>query len=316
MKTDRLLGVVSILAEIDKITVQELADRFEVSKRTIFRDLDTLCCAGIPIVSYPGNGGGVAIIEGYKINRNVLSETDVQNLFTALNGLKSISRDTKVTELLAKLVPQKETAVFSKSDYVIDLSSWFSDSIIQEKLLLLHDSIQEKRCLRLEYISRSSHIIRIVEPHKLVFKQSDWYLYAYCQEKHGFRLFKISRIVSSEPLEKYFEPRFIENIEFKQHYGAELFSPGDGITLYDIVLEYDIADEFDLTSRIDASFFHRLTDSQTRYGQIRFQTSDLNWAADLIFTILDKVWIISPPALRTEINRRLEKITSRFKADI
>lgn len=78
MRIQRLIGLLCVLAEVDKITVQELADKFEVSKRTIFRDLDTLNCAGIPIVSYSGVGGGISIIEGYKIDKKILSSDDTQ----------------------------------------------------------------------------------------------------------------------------------------------------------------------------------------------------------------------------------------------
>lgn len=87
MKIDRLLGILSILASVEKITVQDLADRFEVSKRTIFRDLNALACAGIPILSYPGAGGGVAVIEGDKVNNQILTAKEIEQIFTALNGL-------------------------------------------------------------------------------------------------------------------------------------------------------------------------------------------------------------------------------------
>ena len=125
MKIQRLLGILCVLTNVDKITIQELAQRFEVSKRTIFRDLDTLNCAGIPIVTYPGIGGGVSIIEGYKIDNRVLSADDTEKVFTALNGLKSIDGDTAITNLIAKLAPEKESKLFSQSQYVINLSSWF-----------------------------------------------------------------------------------------------------------------------------------------------------------------------------------------------
>ena len=121
MKIDRLLGLLTILANTDKITVQELAARFEVSRRTIFRDLDTLNRAGIPIISYPGIGGGVAVIEGYKLKNQILSTDDIKEIFTALNGLKSIDNSSSISNLIAKLVPENETVILSQSDYVIDL---------------------------------------------------------------------------------------------------------------------------------------------------------------------------------------------------
>lgn len=124
MRIHRLIGLLCVLADVDKITVQELADRFEVSKRTIFRDLDTLNLVGIPIVSYSGVGGGVSVIEGYKIDKKILSTDDTRKIFTALNGLKSIDNDDSVNSLMAKLIPEQEDHVFSQSEYVINLSSW------------------------------------------------------------------------------------------------------------------------------------------------------------------------------------------------
>ena len=115
MRIQRLIGLLCVLAEVDKITVQELADKFEVSKRTIFRDLDTLNCAGIPIVSYPGVGGGISVIEGYKIDKKILSTDDTQKIFTALNGLKSIDSDNSVNSLIAKLIIDNIHSIFSKS---------------------------------------------------------------------------------------------------------------------------------------------------------------------------------------------------------
>jgi predicted DNA-binding transcriptional regulator YafY len=316
MRLERLLGLLCILASTDKITIQELADRFAVSRRTIFRDLDTLNGAGIPIVSYPGVGGGVAVVEGYKVDRNVLSTGDIEKIFTALNGLKSIEGDTAITNLIAKLVPEKTEAVFSQSDYVIDMSSWFADSMVHKKISALHRGICERRCVLLEYISRDHRSIRTVEPHKLVFKQSYWYLYAFCRKRAAFRLFKISRIVSYEILEDHFQLRPITAIKFDNSYGAELYTSENQADLFEVVLEYDPMDEFELTNKIDAVFFHRPMEGQTAGGQIRFQVSNLKWAADLVLGLLDKVRVIAPPALQKEIKRRLDKIYFYYKGDI
>lgn len=314
MKLERLLGLLCILADTDKITIEELAERFEVSRRTIFRDLDTLNCAGIPIVSYPGVGGGVAVVKGYKVERNIISTGDAEKIFTALNGLKSIEGDTAITNLIAKLVPEKSDTVFSQSDYVIDLSSWFSDSIIHEKITAFHRAICERRCVRLEYISKNSRSARTIEPHKLVFKQSYWYLYAFCHKQDAFRMFKISRIVTYKILDEHFQLRPIESIKFENNYGTDFFSPKNQAELFDVILEYDVTDEFDLTNKIDAAYFHRSTESHT--GQIRFQTSNLDWSADLVLGLQGKVRIISPCVLQQKIQCHLDKINFCYKGDI
>lgn len=310
MKLERLIGLLNLLATTDKITVQELADRFEVSRRTIFRDLDSLNRAGIPIVSYPGIGGGVAVLPGYKVEKSILSSDDTEKLFTALNGLKSIGGDPEVTNLIAKLVPGNAEAVFSQSGYVLDLSSWFSDSITHGKITELHRAVADHRCIRLEYISKNSRSVRVVEPYQLVFKQSSWYLYAFCRKQEAFRLFKVRRVVSYETLEECFLPRPVETMKFPDGYGSELFSSEHPSDVFEVILEYDSSDEFELTDKIDAVFFHRAKGSRT--GQIRFQAANREWTADLVFSLLGKVRVISPPELQMEIKRRWEQRKDRF----
>lgn len=312
MKVQRLLALLCVLADVEKITVQELADRFEVSKRTIFRDLEALSCAGIPIVSYPGVGGGVSVIEGYKIGKQILSNDDVQKIFSALDGLRSIDRDSSINNLIAKLVPENEEHIFTKSKYVISLSSWFSDNIIQKKIFSICDAIDNHRCISIEYISKTSHTMRIVEPHKLVFKQSNWYLYAFCRNKNSFRLFKLRRILSYQILEEQFDFKEIGHIDFEENYGSGLFSHHDTDGAFLVILEYDTEDEFILAEKIDASFFSKANE-QTSVSQIRFYTTDLSFATDTVFSILDKVRVISPPALYKAVQRRLESINSYYK---
>lgn len=334
MKTDRLLALLSILSETDKITVRELSERFEVSKRTILRDLDALGCAGIPIVSYLGPGGGVSIMDSYRLDYKILSSEDKEKIFTALKGLKSIDNDHSITSLIAKLVPENESSVFSQSDYVIDLSSWFNDSAVPEKIALFRRSIHQCSLVRMEYISRNSRSIRVIEPHKLVFKQSCWYIYGYCRQRNDFCMFRLSRAVSLEILEETFRPRPIESIPFPQDFGVDIYPAGskrglpgpNSKPIFDVVLEYDISDEFELTKTFDASYFRPRqdaasgsghtcpTDHTRNSGYICFQTSDLDFAATLIFGLLDKVKAVSPPELRRIIRKRLENILPLYNS--
>jgi predicted DNA-binding transcriptional regulator YafY len=315
MKINRLLGILNVLANTDRTTIQELAERFEVSKRTIFRDLITLSEAGFPIVTYSGIGGGVAVIDGYKIKNNILSKNDIKNVFIALNGLKSVDESTNLTNLIAKLIPEEISKVFSESDYVIDLSSWFQDSIAQEKVSILHKTILNKTCIYLEYISKSSHSSRIVQPHKLVFKQAYWYLYAFCENRQEFRLFKINRIVDIKIMDITFNFKTVRKIDFKKDFGASLFSSKDPVSLFNIILEYDINNEYLLTDKIDAQFFHRVSSSDEK-GQIIFPVSDLEWAANLVFSLQDKVKVIAPIELKKAIITKIKRINELYKDDI
>lgn len=312
MRVQRLLGLLCVLANGEKSTAQELADRFEVSKRTIFRDLEALNCAGFPIVSYSGVGGGISIIEGYKVGKQVLSNDDVQKIFSALDGLRSINGDSTINSLIAKLIPEREEYIFTKSQYIINLSSWFKDSVISKKISELNHAIVNRRCISLEYVSKTSHAIRTVEPHKLIFKQSDWYLYAFCRERNSFRMFKLRRISSYHVLEEQFSSREIAHIDFEENYGAGLFSPQYMEGAFRVVLEYDLENEFALTEKIDASFSQKV-DPQTATAQICFYTPSLSFATDIVFGMLDKVRVISPPELYAAVRHRLEKVNSYYK---
>lgn len=315
MKIDRLLGILSVLANRPRITIQELAERFEVSKRTIFRDLDTLNESGIPIVTYSGIGGGVAVIEGYKLKSSILSKNDIKNVFTALNGLMSIDESTDLTNLMAKLIPEETSVVFSESDYVIDLSSWFQDSITQEKVSDLHKAIKNRNCIYLEYISKRSRATRIIHPHKLVFKQSYWYLYAFCEDNQEFRLFKVNRIVDFKIMDESFNCKVVEKIDFRKDLGVGLFSSQNPTSLFEVILEYDVTNEFFLTDKIDAKFFQRINSSKEK-GQIIFSVSDLEWATNLVFSLQDKVKVIAPLKLKEAIKTRIKRIKELYKDDI
>lgn len=238
----------------------------------------------------------------------MLSDGDKEKIFTALNGLKSLGSDDSVTSLIAKLVPENETDFFSRSNYVIDFSSWFSDSITHEKALKLHGAICGNRCVSLEYISQKSRSVRTVEPCKLVFKQSHWYLYAFCQKKEEFRLFRLNRIVWFDILEQQFQPRPVNNIEFASYYGEELFSAHERDGFRVVVLEYKPEDAFELTEKMDASFFRRNKDGGESPCEIRFYTSDLHRTAVFILGFVHKVRVVSPPGLIREIEQ-LQKWT-------
>ena len=139
----------------------------------------------------------------------------------------------------------------------------------------------------------------------MIFKQSDWYLYAFCRNRDDFRLFKLRRIISYEVLEDIFEQRQIGNIHLKKDYAKNLFSKRNKKGSIKVVLEYDKKDEFEITQKIDASFFQEIG-SQTDTGLICFYTSNLSSVSNLVFGMLDKVRVVSPPELYNDIKCRLK----------
>ena len=301
MRLQRLLALLQVLGGSQRVPLQTLAQRFEVSRRTVIRDLETLNEAGFPIVTYPGPGGGAALMDGYKVGPGALSVGDAGSLYAALSGLHSIDGDGAVSYLLAKLVPESPESAYAKSGYVMDLSSWFTDSIIQRKLSSLHQAMEERRCVEIDYLSPTGRSRRVVEPHKLVFKQAYWYLYAYCRTRSAFRLFRLSRISSWDISEEAFQPRPMEPLQFTDRFGANPFST----PRFDVVLTYRAQDECALTDRLDATLLFRAEESDT--GEARFSASNLDWVADLVCSLADKVQIKAPPALQEAVQQRMKK---------
>lgn len=312
MKIDRLISMISVLTNKERVTIQELADKFEVSKRTIFRDLDTLNMAGIPIVSFPGIGGGISVSEGYKVNRTILSEEDIKNLYVGLHGLRSIESEGSIQNLMNKLLPKDERVIIAESDIFIDLSSWFEDSEMQNKVKILHSAILNRQCIEMEYISIHSQSKRTVEPHKLVFKQAYWYLYAFCLEKNNFRLFKLTRILSYKVLDRKFCYRPNSEINFDINHTISSTSDYP----IEVLLEYDKEDKFYIVDKIGSKYLQPSDDCEVETCLIRFYTSNIDWVADLVISLQGKVRAIQPTSLRHRVKKKLEKWITSYKDDI
>lgn len=169
MKIDRLFSILIVLINNDKTTAKELAERLEVSKRTIYRDIETLNLAGIPIVSYPGIGGGLGVLSGYKIDKDIFSLDDIKNVLTGLLALQSMQNKTSINPLITKIAP-KSQSLKDVSEIIIDFSSWFSEGNFHSMIEDFRQAIIQHQVVMINYHSKSILSNRIVEPYKLIFK--------------------------------------------------------------------------------------------------------------------------------------------------
>ena len=129
MKLERMIGILSILLQQEKVTAPYLAEKFEVSRRTINRDIEALCVAGIPLVTEQGPKGGVSIAEGYKIDRTLLSTSDMQAILAGLRSLDSVSGTRRYARLMEKLSAGASNLLAGDQHILIDLSSWNKASL-------------------------------------------------------------------------------------------------------------------------------------------------------------------------------------------
>lgn len=193
MKIDRLIGILSILLQKNKVTSAELAEKFEVSRRTILRDIETINMAGIPIVSEQGQSGGISIMDGYKIDSTLLSSADMQAILSGLQSLDSVSGSSRYRQLMEKLSAEDISSVSVDQHILIDLSNW-DKAAIADKIELIKSAMEHRHILTFRYFSPNGESLRRIEPYHLVFQWSSWYLWGYCLEREDYRIFKLTRM--------------------------------------------------------------------------------------------------------------------------
>ena len=193
MKIDRLIGILSILLQEEKTTAPNLAERFEVSRRTINRDIEDLCKAGIPIRTTQGRGGGICIMDGYRIDRTILTSKDMKMILAGLRSLDSVSGSRYYGRLMEKIRAGSSEFTSGRDYMLIDLSSWYKSSLAP-KIEVIQNAIESSHLVQFHYYGPSEESSRIVEPYYLVFQWSSWYLWGWCTDRKDYRLFKLNRM--------------------------------------------------------------------------------------------------------------------------
>lgn len=281
----------NILTNNEKTTIKYLSEKLEVSRRTIYRDLEDLSMAGFPIVSTPGYGGGISIVEGYRFDKNLLTSEDWEQILTGLNAIKTMGDNEKIEYLIGRIAPKDIQTINEQSDIVVDLSQWYDDDA-QDLFVDIRSAINNKQLLSIDYQTKTSSTHREIEPYKLIFKERDWYLYAFCRLRDAFRLFKVNRISSYELVNTYFIPRKIAIPSLEGLVDRQIFQKA-AKNKYRVILEFDLKDKEFLIQALGALNF-KATGGK---GIIDFQSTNIEYTANLIISLQDKVKVVSPPEL-------------------
>ncbi len=213
MKIDRLLSIVIVLLEQNKISASKLAEMFEVTPRTIYRDLEAIQAAGIPIVTYTGINGGISILEKYKMDKKFFTKEDITTIMTGLGSISSAVSNTELTKILTKLqslIPEehKQEIKLKAGQIIIDLTTWSGNKKLQENLAKIKKSLNQRKYLIFKYLDGNGKSTeRKVEPYQLLWKEEKWYINCYCTLRDDFRLFKLARISYLKILDEEFPLR-------------------------------------------------------------------------------------------------------------
>lgn len=210
MQIGRLFEIVYILMERDRVTAKDLASRFEVSVRTIYRDVETLSASGIPVYMNKGKGGGISLLSDFVLDKALITEQERKEVLSSLHALKTVGLEDQVTAL------DKLKNIFGSDtvDWIeVDFGFWSDGEKEATIFKKLKGAILGKREVSFYYFSmQNSQIERTVEPLKLVFKGAAWYLYAYCKLRGDYRFFKLKRIQELTVLDNYFSRHAPENV--------------------------------------------------------------------------------------------------------
>lgn len=301
MKIDRLLGIVMILLQREKVTAPYLADKFEVSRRTINRDIEDLCKAGIPVITTQGGNGGISIADGYRIDKSVLTYQEMEHVVAALRGMDSITSRVGTEQLLNKFFIKKEQVVAVRDSIIIDLSSHYKSSLT-DKIAVIKEAILNNSLISFRYYSNKGDGVRTVEPYYLAFQWAGWYVFGYCIHRQDFRLFKLNRLWELRDTGTGFLPREIgeEQKDFNKYFRDEL----QVTLLFDPSVKYRIIDEYGVEC------FTVQED-----GRLKFRTGFANkdYMLSWILSFGDRVEVIYPKGLKQEIKKIAENILKHYE---
>jgi predicted DNA-binding transcriptional regulator YafY len=196
MKTERLLSIIILLLQRKRITAKELAEQLEVSIRTIYRDIDSINLAGIPIVSHQGMDGGYEILSSFMLQNQALNVSDQNMLISTLKGITTLFEDQIIEQMVESISSaQAKKSKRETSPIVIDFSPWGLPNKHTKLLTTLKKAIEHKREVHFFYIdSNSSETERLVQPAAIIVKAGIPYVYGYCLQRKDTRLFRVSRI--------------------------------------------------------------------------------------------------------------------------
>lgn len=311
MKLDRLLAITMLLINRKKMTASELARHFEVSERTILRDMEAIGQAGIPIVSYQGVNGGFGIMENFRVDRNVLTEDDVVSIITALKGVTATLEDRKMEGALEKirgLVSPGNGAHIEGlgKRLVIDFSPWGVCEGLRQKLNRVRQAMEENKVLRFHYTNSSGeNAFRVIEPLSIAYKGFSWYIYGYCRTKEDYRVFRLSRMKNPELGEEKFDParRVVEEINW-------LGVPDNSRPDVALLMKFAPRARARVEDFFDAENIQVQEDGSIL---VRVQYPEDAWVYSTILSFGEDVEVLEPERIRTIISEKAKKIWERYQ---
>ena len=297
MKDNRLFKILYYILEKGKVTANELADKFEVSVRTIYRDIDSISSAGIPIYALQGKGGGIEIAEDFVLSKSLLSENEKQQIMSALQGLDNTTKQSE-NELLTKL-----SALFKMKNtswIEVDFNNWQNNKLYEKTFDDIKSAILSKNIISFTYFSSNEEeTSRSVKPVRLLFKSQDWYLYALCLLRNDFRYFKLSRIKNLDIHTEKFDDSF-EDILLKKEMPHE--------NTVNIKVKFNRKVAFRVYDELNGE----ITEDNDGNLYTEIQIPNNHNLYNYIFSFGDGAEVLEPKEIRRQIKQMINKMAEKY----
>ena len=304
MKADRLVSMIMILLEKRRVGAHELAAMFEVSPRTVYRDMEAINQAGIPVRFVPGVGGGFEIMPGYKVDRKAFSADDLSALLMGLNSLSGVMQGDAYRHALAKVrsfIPEEQAkAIELKASQVcVDPSPWMGGGHIARHLDTIKEALQQSRLLAFTYTDgHGNRTERTIEPVQLVLKSNHWYVHAYCRMKNDFRLFRLSRMSELHMLDEAFAPRDCPKPTLEFDKLLETLQTDIRLRVHASVLD----------RVLDFCSPERVTPDGSEHYWVDYPFIERDYYYDMLLSLGDKCECLAPEHVCDELRRRIKRL--------
>ncbi|MNO37906.1 HTH domain protein [compost metagenome] len=301
MKLERLISMIYKLLNHEVLSASKLAEEFQVSQRTIYRDIDVICAAGFPVVSHQGTKGGYGIMDGYKMDRSLLRSYDVASLITVLNSLSSVFEDEHAQGTIERL--QTIGMEQQNSNLAVDFETRRMDP---DALSLLRAAITDRIIIRFDYINvKNERTTRDIEPVKLHFKYSNWYIYGYCRARQDYREFRLSRMMNLIQT----QDTFLSEHEVPREAGCS--NKADQVE--EVVIRVGpeaLAEALDQFHQMDKEF--HIDESMTMRIPV-YKPLEARWLWSILLSFGSGAEVLEPPALRVIIKEQLQNALKLYE---
>jgi predicted DNA-binding transcriptional regulator YafY len=280
-----------------------LAEQYQVSPRTIYRDIDVICAAGIPVISYQGTKGGYGIMDGYKMDKSLLGSYDVNSLITVLHSLSSVFEDGRAQETIERL--QTIGAEHQSQNLLVDFETHRTPP---EALRYLRAGILEHRIVRFEYINaQNERTTRELEPVRLHFKYSNWYIYGFCRTRQDYREFRLSRMINVSLTDTTYQPlhELPEETAFADNRQA-----GEVEDVVIRVRPESLAEALDQFHQVDTEFH---TDGSMTMRIPVCHPLKAKWLWSILLSLGSGAEVLEPPLLRSILKEQLQNALKYYE---